>query len=235
MSSPVISSKMLNNNASSDQLESPVACTKTPNLSDRWQITISKSLQGLDLFKKYAIGTAAELPKSDYKMVGWDQFEVHSIDETKLYTTELGPCLGLTARGYDQSGQLSHTGIAHVMADDNLHREFFACMREKVKGRIELFVAGGGSKQAALVKMIKADAEKADIKVVDDVSQLLFKPIALFCKNMIYRGNSGITQLYFDNRYNPQIVANLDIAGVENLEEVLSDSTCVLRQMPNIY
>lgn len=73
---PVSSSKDRDANPASDQTESPAA-----TLSDRWQITILKTLKGLDLFKKYAIGTQAELPRSDYEMVGWDQFKVHSLDE----------------------------------------------------------------------------------------------------------------------------------------------------------
>ncbi|HEY5259473.1 MAG TPA: hypothetical protein VIJ46_02415 [Rhabdochlamydiaceae bacterium] len=227
---PATSPRDLDGNPAFAQTESPAA-----TLSNRWQITILKTLQGLDLFKKYAIGEKVEFPESDYEMVGWDQFKIHSIDEKKLYTAELGPCLGLTARGYDESGQLIHTGIAHVFMSEDLHHKFFACMREKVKGRIELFLAGGGSKQAVLVGEIQAAAEEANIKVVDDVSQRFSKRVALIYKNMIYRGDSGIAQLYFDNRYNPQIVASLDMTGLSNLEEVVSDSACVLQQMGDIY
>lgn len=227
---PATSPRTLDSTPSSAPTESPAA-----TLSDRWNITILKTLQGLDLFKKYAIGTQAEFPRSDYEMVGWDQFKVHSLDEKKLYTKELGPCLGLTARGYDESGKLSHTGMAHVFMSQDLHHKFFACMREKVKGRIELFLAGGGSKQAVLVAKIQAAAEEANIKVVDDVSQRFFKPIALIYKNMMYRGSSGIAQLYFDTQYNPQIVANLDMTGISNLEDVVSDSASVLQQMNDIY
>lgn len=218
---------------SADQPASPAASSQVRSLSNKWGITVLKNLAKLDIFNKYVIGEKVELLKAEYEGVGWDQFKIHSVDQKKLYTTELGPCLGLTVRGYDETGQLSHSGIAHVFMKDNLHQKFFEDLRGKVKGRIELFIAGGMYRQDELLKKIIDDAKEFKIDVVDNVSKTFFKKVALIFKGMAYRGESGIAQLYFDSKFNPQIVADLLITGISDLEQVISDPACKLQLLPD--
>lgn len=199
-------------------------------LVDKWQITVSKALSKAEAFQKYPDGEITQLPESEYEMVGWDQFKIHSLDQKKLYTTQLGPCLGLSARGYDQNGQLSHVGIAHKFMNDDLPKEFLKKMGETAKGRIELFIAGGDGESTRLVNKILTFAKKSNIAVLDNLSKIFFRDYFLFYSNMVYRGSSGITQLFFDSKFNPHIQADLLITGLSNLNEVLSDPLSKLKE-----
>lgn len=225
--------------------------------SAKWQITVSKSLQNIEAFKEYPIAEPVELfqveppqsdykmveldfftkpvepPQSDYEMVGWDQFEIHSIDQKKLYTTQLGPCLGLSARVYDIAGKLTHIGIAHKFVDDNLPQAFLESLREKVKGRIELFIAGGDNRSDELLGRIRSLVnEKNNVKIVDDVSKKFFKNFTLTLRNTVYFGFSGINQIYFDREFNSRLQVDLNV-GLSN-SELLELSDPVLKERPAV-
>lgn len=202
--------------------------------SNKWQITRSKTLDGVDIFQDYPVAEKTALPESDNEYVGWDHFKIHTVDQKRLYSTEFGPCVGLAVRGYDEADQLSHIGLAHVWSMKKVYIDFLQTVRKVVKGRIELFIAGGMNRATSNIAEIKDSiAKEHDIQVLDDVSIKFYKPIGLIYRNTMYRGDSGITQLYFDRDFNPRIELNLDMTGLDNLEEAVADVACKMMVLPD--
>ncbi len=195
---------------------------QTPPLSNSWNITVSKALQTVDpSFKQYPIAKLADLPESDYEAVGWDYFKVHSIAEKKLYTTELGPCLGLSARGFDESGKLTHIGMAHKFMNDRLPEQFFDAMRQKVKGRIELFISGGDEESNSLLHKMRKLAKIGNIAILNDVSKRFFKEFYFPFQGMMHSASRGIHQIYFDQAFNPMLQAGVSVIGLPNFDELI--------------
>lgn len=196
-------------------------------LSKQWQIQRDTTLNGVEMFQKYPVLELAKLEPSEYEYVGWDQFKIHAVHQKKLYSEEYGPCLALAVRGYDESGQLSHTGLAHVFMKKKVYTDFLEEVSKVVKGRIELFIAGGSAKALPHVVEIKSEiVPKFKMEVLHNVASLFYKSIGMQKGQMLYQGSSGIAQLYFDPHFNPTIVLNLEITGIDNLKECVEQNSC---------
>ncbi len=201
---------------------------------DKWQVTISKSLHQVPGFGEYSIGEEIALYDS-HESVGWDHYLIRSINEKKLFTSQLGPCVGIAVRGYDQTGKLTHIGLAHKFRNENLHTVLFQKMREAVgKGHIEAFIAGGNDRQSKYLNKIISFAKKNQIQIVDNLTKKFFKSFNLFCEKTIYSGSSGISQIYFDQASNPHLYGDILFNGVENLTKILSNSACTIQAAPQL-
>lgn len=201
--------------------------------SNKWQITRSKTLDGVDIFQHYPVAEKAVLPESENEYVEWDQFKIHTVDQKRLYSKDFGPCLALAVRGYDESGKMSHIGLAHINSREQVYIDFLQKVREAVKGRIELFIAGGAKETTFHINEIwESWAKELKMEVMHDVSKRFFKRIALSYNDKTYRGSTGIAQLYFDREFNLRIEVDLEMTELERLEEVTSEKACELKVMP---
>lgn len=196
-------------------------------LSKQWQIQLDTTLNGVEMFQQYPVVELPKLESSKYEFVGWDQFKIHTVDQKRLYSKEYGPCLALVVRGYDESDQLSHTGLAHVFMKKKTYTDFLEEVGKMVRGRIELFIAGGSVKALPHVVEITAEiAPRFKMEVLQDVTSQFFKAVGMQKGQKLYRGNSGIGQLYFDSHFNPTIALTLEISGIENLKEFVEQNSC---------
>jgi hypothetical protein len=189
--------------------------TKPLILSDSWNITVSEPLHRLfDDFKHLPIAKETALPIEEFRSVGWDHYAIHSIREKRLDTSHLAPCIGLATRGFDESGKLTHIGLAHSFLNKKMPGTYFEELRKIIKGRIELFIAGGGRESDSNLRDIYALAMEHRITILHDVSQRFYKSFKLPVKGMLYRAISGINQIYFDKLFNLQLYADVDVLGL---------------------
>lgn len=87
------------------------------------------------------------IPEHNSSFVGWDKGKVSQVGtELPLYTTELGPCIAILARAFQETDQVSHTAVHHVfMAPDKFSDTLKNLVEKTVKGTIEIFISGGNS------------------------------------------------------------------------------------------
>jgi len=192
-------------------LQSP----QTFPLSDRWNITVSKTLQKhVAEFNDATI--AHEVQTEEFDQVGWDHFIIHSIAEKRLITTQLGPCIGLATRGFDEAGKLTHIGLAHSFASDKMPVNYFEELRKVIKGRIELFIAGGDREADSRLRAIYSLANQHHITILHNVAKRFFKEFYLPYQNMLYSASYGISQIYFDPLFNLRLHGDLNVIGLQN-------------------
>lgn len=184
-------------------------------LSDKWNITVSKPLQRHSQdFKNLPVAEEPQLPTEAFDPVGWDHYIIHSVAEKRLHTSQLGPCIGLAARGFDESGKLTHIGLAHSFMSETMPGTYFEELRKNIKGRIELFIAGGDREADSRLRSIYSLAKHHRITILHDVSKRFFKEFNLPYKQMLYRASSGISQIFFDQLFNLRLHADLEVIGL---------------------
>lgn len=108
-----------------------------------------------------------------HNFVGWDQGKICQVDsDLPLFTSELGPCTAVLARGFQEAGQVSHTALHHVFMDAENFSDTLSALVDKVKkGAIEIFISGGnkGSQKNLneIISIIKRfHLKHSDIKFV---------------------------------------------------------------------